>query len=247
MAGEKILIVEDDLDICEVITLYLHKSGYQIQSTGNGLEAIRILNSFCPELIILDIQLPGLDGYELCQERRKMTNVPIMFLSVKQDEIDKILALGVGGDDYLSKPFSPGELIARIKAHLRRSRMHSPSNIANSRNGGADGEAAERTLTYPGLAIDMERHRVTVRDQEVALSMKEFKILSLLAKNPGKIFSIEEIFAQIWGTNSLGDYRTVMVHISNLRKKIERDPLKPIYILNLRGMGYKFNEAIGRH
>jgi DNA-binding response OmpR family regulator len=174
--------------------------------------------------------MPGQDGMEVCRELRKTTTNPILFVSCKDDDIDKIVALGVGGDDYITKPFSPGELIARVKAHLRRNTM-----IENNK------PEENPALEYPGLSIVPATHTVIVNGRQVALSAKEFKILFQLAQNPNRVFKNEQLFNMIWDADSIGDTRTVMVHISNLRKKIEEDPANPRYILTLRGVGYKFN------
>ncbi|MGP7819349.1 response regulator [Niallia sp. 01092] len=236
MDGEKILIVDDDDDIKEVLRLYLHKEGFQIFCAHNGYEALTIMDMQEPDLIFLDIVLPDLDGFEICQLIRKKTDVPIVFLSSKEEDIDKILGLRIGGDDYITKPFSPGVLIARIKSHLRRSRQHRSKLNDNKKN-----ETRESVLSFPELSIDLESCVVKRNNTTISLSTKEFQLLCLLAKNPDRVYPIEQLFQNIWGEDSLGDNRTVMVHISNLRKKIEIDPSKPMYILTVRGIGYKFN------
>lgn len=230
MAGETILIIDDELEISELLELYLKQSGFQTICTDNGQDALKLARSHNPDLIILDVLLPDLDGIEICHELRKFTNIPIIFLSCKSEDMDKILGLTVGGDDYLTKPFSPGELVARVKAHLRRNRLI---------NGPKHQE--ESQLSFPGLVIDMVSHVVFVNDQPVILSAKEFKLLVLLAQNPNRVFSIEQIFQSVWNSVSFGDNRTVMVHISNLRKKVEPDPSNPQFILTIKGVGYKFN------
>ncbi|WP_445486843.1 response regulator [Niallia sp. 03133] len=236
MEREKILIVDDDDDIKEVLSLYLHKEGFQIFCAFNGYEALKIIDANEPDLIFLDIVLPDLDGFEICQLIRKKTDVPIVFLSSKDDDVDKILGLRIGGDDYVTKPFSPGVLIARIKAHLRRSRQN-----RSQWNGNEKIEKREGVLSFPGLSIDMESCVVKKNNTPISLSAKEFQLICLLAKNPDRVYPIEQLFQHIWGEESLGDNRTVMVHISNLRKKIESDPSKPMYIITVRGIGYKFN------
>lgn len=232
MDKEKVLIVDDDWDIRSVLELYLEKEGFQIISVTKGIDALEQVDSFRPDLIILDVMMPGLDGFETCQAIRKKTNAPILFLSAKEDDFDKILGLRIGGDDYITKPFSPGVLVARIKAHLRRNRLSS-NHIEESK---------ERTkIEFPGLSIDLESCIVRVNGSPISLPVKEFQLLCLLSKNVERVFNVEQLFQQVWGENSLGDTRTVMVHISNLRKKIEPDPSKPMYILTVRGIGYKFN------
>lgn len=232
MAGEKILIVDDEQEIREIIYLYLSREGFEVISTEDGQKACEFCQLVKPDLIILDILLPAIDGIEVCKKLRKITEVPIVFLSCKNEDIDKILGLTVGGDDYITKPFSPRELVARVKAHLRRSSLLPPN------------EDEKSVLKYPGLEIDLHSHTVLVNNHPVALSAKEFELLAFLAQNPNRVFYTDQIFRLVWKTHNLdGDIRTVMVHISNLRKKIEKDPADPEFILTVRGIGYKFNAA----
>lgn len=230
MAGEKILVVDDETEISELIALYLSKNGYSVITAYTGYSALDLVAKHNPDLIVLDIFLPDIDGLELCQEIRKKSDAPVIFLSCKSEETDKILGLAVGGDDYITKPFSPGELIARIKAHLRRNRISSVKK-----------EQKSDTIEYPGIIIDFLSHSVIVDDKSVALSYKEFEILAILVQNPNVIFSLGQIYDSIWGVDNFGDTRTVMVHMSNLRKKIEADPANPKFILTIKGVGYKFN------
>ncbi len=232
MAREKILLIDDEAEITELIKYYLLKEDYNVNivaNAQNALEAIEIEN---PDLIILDIMLPDIDGIELCLEIRKYSNAPILFLSCKSEEIDKVLALSVGGDDYITKPFLPGELIARIKAHIRRNRLITPKEKTN-------------IIKYPNLEVNLDTHEVWINNELINLSNKEFEILSILIKNPKRIYSMEQLFQMVWKMDSLeGDVRTIMVYISNLRKKIEKDPSNPEYIINVRGVGYKFNHSL---
>ncbi|MGI6227606.1 MAG: response regulator [Peptococcales bacterium] len=231
MAGETILIVDDDEDIREILKLYLKKENYQVISAGDGNQAVTYALTANPDLIILDMMLPGLDGIEICQEIRKQLTTPIIFLSCKSTPVEKSLGLTAGGDDYMSKPFDAMELLARVKAQLRRNRMLKTENNQDN------------FLIYPGLTIDLTSLSVVAYGQLVALSPKEFQLLSLLAQNPNTVFSSEQLFQLLWGMESLGDNRTIMVHISNLRKKIERDPANPIFIKTIKGAGYKFYTA----
>lgn len=232
MRREKILIVDDEVEIIELICLYLAREGYQTLTALDGYGAIEMVDKSKPDLIILDIQLPDLDGFEVCLELRKMTKAPILFLSCKSEDLDKILGLGVGGDDYITKPFSPGEMVARVKAHLRRSRMQS------------EPVTPEHTLTFGELTIDPKSFTVRLSGEVVTLSAKEYQLLLLLAKNPDRVYSLDQLFTQVWESPSIGDPRTVMVHISNVRKKIEPDPAHPTYIVTIRGGGYKFNGSL---
>ncbi|SES16048.1 DNA-binding response regulator, OmpR family, contains REC and winged-helix (wHTH) domain [Gracilibacillus ureilyticus] len=237
MASEKILIVDDDEDIRRLLELYMTSNGYHILLAEDGMEALTIVEQELPDLIILDVMMPKLDGYELCQELKKITDIPIIFLSSKQEDMDKILALSVGGDDFIEKDTSPPLILAKIKAHLRRYR-----DLSNRTRKQEASRNDSSLIEYPGLEINMDSAVVKLENQILRLSAKEFQILCLLAQYPGKIFSVEKLFELIWDENSLGDYRTVMVHISNLRKKLEKNNSNLKYIETVRGIGYKFNQ-----
>jgi len=235
MAGEKILIIDDEKPINDLIRSYVAKEGFIPFSAYNGKEAMELIKSEKPDLIILDIMLPDIEGIDLCLEIRKTNNSPILFLSCKSEEIDKIIALSVGGDDYMTKPFLPGELIARIKAHLRR--LKSSANPSPTFD--------DEIFDFPGLTVNMLTREVVSNGKIVNLTAKEFDILQLFIENPKRIFTADQIFELIWKTNSLGgDARTVMVYISTLRKKLESSPDHPKYIVSIRGVGYKFNHKI---
>lgn len=236
MANEKILLVDDDPDMLEVVALYLTKNGYRVLIADDGFKAITVVEQEEPELIILDVTMPDLDGFELCQIIRRKTEVPILFLSSRDDDMDKIMGLGIGGDDYIPKTTSMSVLVAKVKAHLRRNRVITQETHATA--------AYEKVIIdYPGLVINLESAVVMVNDRQVKLSAKEYHLLCLLARNPGRVYSVEQLFELIWDEKGLGDHRTVMVHISNLRKKIEKNPDDPRYIQTLRGIGYKFNKV----
>lgn len=230
MPGEKILVIDDETEISELISLYLTKNGFNVITSATGYSALELVSGQNPDLIILDILLPDMDGLELCQELRKITETPILFLSCKSTDTDKILGLTVGGDDYITKPFSPGELVARVKAHLRRNRILSTKK-----------EQKNDVLYYPGLTIDFSSLMVYVNDNPLSLPAKEFQILALLAQNPNIVFSLGQIYDSVWGFDNIGDTRTVMVHVSNLRKKIEEDPINPQFIITVKSLGYRFN------
>lgn len=234
MPKEKILIVDDEEPINELISSYLKKEGFVPFSAFSGQEAIQLFHETSPDLIILDVMLPDIEGIDVCLELRKTTNVPILFLSCKGEEIDKIIALSVGGDDYITKPFLPGELIARIKANLRRNMTQSNQDFQEPGN--------NMLHRFPGLTMDVEEREVLVDGSPVPLLHKEFEILKLFIENPKRIFSAIQIFESVWKTPCLdGDTRTVMVYISTLRKKIETNPSNPKYIASVRGLGYKLN------
>lgn len=235
MSGEKILIIDDEKPINDLISSYLTKQGFKTISSLTGKDALEQVKAEKPDLIILDVMLPDIEGPDLCLQIRKHIDTPILFLSCKGEELDKIIAFSSGGDDYMTKPFFPGELVARVKAHLRR------------RNSIATPPQEERTNLYefPGLTVNPDTREVLLEGQPISLTAKEFDILQLFIENPKRIFSADQIFELIWKTSSLqGDSRTVMVYISTLRKKLEADPGNPKYILNIRGVGYKFNHNL---
>lgn len=232
MSGSKILVVDDESDITELITLYMERDGFVVHSTDNGEDAIMLARELQPDLILLDISLKSIDGFEVCKQIRTISNVPILFISCKSDDTDIIHGLAVGGDDYMTKPFSPSQLVARVKAHLRRQSATRQNLVVREH---------DEVLAFDGLVIDLPARTVHVRDKEVFLSAKEFELLVRLAKSPNRAFALDDLYTIVWGHDSMGDTRTLMVHISNLRKKIEPDPANPIYIITVRGVGYKFN------
>ncbi|PQP85358.1 DNA-binding response regulator [Paenibacillus sp. PCH8] len=226
-----ILIVDDDQEINELLAISLKREGFHTLSAYNGVDAIKAAHQYAPDLVLLDVLLPGMDGYQICSEIRKTSTMPILFVSCKDEDIDKVLGLGLGGDDFISKPFSPIELIARVKAHIRR------SNLLHKQV-----EEIDKTLKFDQLLIDPDTHLVLVDNKPVSLSAKEFKLLFHLAKNPNRVYKNEQLFSLLWDDVHMGDTHTVMVHIYNLRKKLEKNPAKPHYIRTIRGVGYKFND-----
>ena len=233
MPGETILIVDDEKEISELIRSYLIKENFNPLSAYNGKEALDLLSKNKVDLMLLDIMLPDIEGIELCLKIRSVSNAPILFLSCKSEEIDKIVALSVGGDDYITKPFLPGELIARIKAHLRRCRLSDESDQSGC------------YFEMPGLSVNLASREVCVDGNPVTLTAKEFDILQILIRNPKRIYSMDQLFELAWKTGALeGDSRTVMVYISNLRKKLESNAGNPKYIISIRGVGYKFNHKL---
>lgn len=237
MFPEKVLIVDDDEDLRELLELHLTKAGFQVLKVADGTKALDHLQTYCPHLIILDLMMPGLDGYDVCLELRKQTDAPIILLSAKDETADKVMGLRLGADDYVTKPFNMEELVARVKAQLRRCRnMYQTTGfpVATKKT---------RVLQYPGMEINLMSCHVRIGEQIVALSAKEYQLLVFLAKNPGNVYTLEQLFQNVWHSSGYGDKRTVMVHISNLRKKIEPNPLKPQYIITVRGMGYMFNTS----
>jgi DNA-binding response OmpR family regulator len=222
----RILIVEDDHQIAELIELYMKNDGYKIEKAGDGMMALQLLEGTPFDLVILDIMMPKMDGLEFCKEVRKNNQVPILMVSAKVEDMDKIIGLMTGADDYMSKPFNPLELSARVKALLRRAN-YQPS----------DKEADE--LRVASLTIDKNSHLVTAGDQVMKLTAREFEILYLLAKHRGRVFASEEIFERVWNEPGEGSNKTVMVHISNLRDKIEAAAPGETIIQTVWGVGYK--------
>ena len=228
----KILIVEDELSIAELEKDYLELSGFEveIETTGDvGLDRA-IKEEF--DLFILDLMLPNVDGFEICRRVREMKNTPILLVSAKKDDIDKIRGLGLGADDYMTKPFSPSELVARVKAHL--SRYEDLTQQTTER------ETENEIIETGDLRIDKTARRVFIRDEEKSFTTKEFDLLYFLARNPDHVFPKEELFQKIWGFSSVGDIATVTVHIKKIREKVEKDTSNPEYIETIWGVGYRF-------
>jgi len=223
----KILLVDDDTDILNLLETTLKLNGFEdIQKAENGLIAIDMCKKFMPHIVILDIMLPDIDGYEVCKQIRLFSHCSILFLSSKNDEIDKILGLAVGGDDYVTKPFSPQEVVYRVKAQLRR--------LAYTQN-----PLQQNLIKVGKLIIDPDGGYAKKGDIEIKLTAREFKILLFLAQNIGRIISKERIYESIWGEDSFGCDNTIMVHIRHLREKLEDDPTAPKYIMTVKGLGYK--------
>jgi two-component system response regulator VanR len=232
MPQEKILIVEDEKEIADLIGIYLINGGYEVYKAYSGEEGLRVLDEQSIQLVILDIMMPGIDGLEVCRIIRKDKNIPILMLSAKSEDMDKILGLSTGADDYLTKPFNPLELLARVKSQLRRYLYLNPQNKRDTTKG-------EDIIAVNGLSINKTEHTVTVYDREVNLTPTEFQILLLLASNRSRVFSADETFERIWDEPAFESKNTVMVHIRNIREKIEDDPRKPCFIKTVWGVGYK--------
>lgn len=231
MAKQEILIIEDDKDISEIMAVYLTKNGFDCLQAFDGNEALRMAREAEPALLILDVQLPGQDGINLCQVLRQETDIPILFLSCLGEEHDKIRGLEAGGDDYITKPFSLAELLARVKAALRRSGLPDTNGTR------------KQVLEFPGLRIDLVQSLAYLDGAALDLTQMEFQLLVRLARNPGWPFTSEQLFSLLWGEKSI-DTRTVPVHINRLRKKLEQTARKREYILTVWGKGYKFNNQL---
>lgn len=223
--GHKVLVVDDEEAVRELIELYLTKEGFEVIHARDGREALRLNGEKHPDLVILDLMLPGLDGWEVCRQIRTGSRVPIIMLTARGEEVDRIVGLELGADDYVVKPFSPRELVARVRAVLRR--------------GSAPGEENE-VLSFPDLRIDRVRHRVEVNGEEVHLTPTEFRLLWCLAGRPGRVFSRAELLDRIWGYDSESDARTVDVHVKRLRQKTRASDSRSFSITTVWGLGYKF-------
>ena len=225
----KILIVEDEVAIAELEKDYLELSGFEVEVENQG--DVGLLRALKEEfdLIILDLMLPGVDGFEICRKIRETKNTPIIIVSAKKDDIDKIRGLGMGADDYMTKPFSPSEMVARVKAHLARYERLISSGMPNN-----------DIIEIRGIKIDKTARRVWVNGEETNFTSKEFDLLTFLAQNPNHVYTKEELFQEIWDMESIGDIATVTVHIKKIREKIEYDTSKPQYIETIWGVGYRF-------
>lgn len=226
----RVLIADDEKEIRDLLKTYIERELYQVDVAADGEEALLLFDTNKYNLIILDLMMPKIDGIEVCRRLREKTNVPILMLTAKDHETDKILGLSMGADDYITKPFSINEVVARVKALMRRFLVL-----------GSDSDAREKTfIKFKGLSIDIKKYIVYVAGEEVALTAKEIELLKFLASNPEQVFTKSQLFRNVWGDDYLEDDNTVMVHIRKLRKKIEEDPSNPQFIQTVWGIGYKF-------
>lgn len=223
-----ILIVEDDGKTASLISLYLEREGYQTAVAHDGMEALELAKRLNPAFLVLDLMLPELDGWEVCRRVREFSDVPILMLTARGEEVDRVLGLMIGADDYLVKPFSPRELVARVKAVLRRAQPRVKDKID--------------TLTLGDLTLDVQKHQLTLRGRPIGLTASEFKLLRLLMSAPGRLFTREQLLNALYPRGEEVVDRVIDVHIGKLRQKIEGDPSNPRYILTIRGFGYQFSE-----
>lgn len=226
---KKILIIEDEVSIAELQRDYLEISDFEVTMVHNGKKGYEIASKEAFDLIVLDLMLPDMDGFEVCKRLRQTTEIPILMVSAKKEDIDKIRGLGLGADDYMTKPFSPNELVARVKAHLARYQRLVGAN-----------EVKTTVISIRGLSINTDSRRVHVNDKEVNLTTKEYDLLLFLVRNPDHVFSKDYLFEKIWGYDAFGDIATVTVHIGKIRDKIEVDTGSPDYIETVWGAGYRF-------
>ena len=225
----KILMIEDETAIADLERDYLEINDYEVFIENDGTKGLEAALGDDYDLIILDLMLPGVDGYEICKRIREEKNIPILMVSAKKDDIDKVRGLGLGADDYMTKPFSPSELVARVKAHLSRYERLIGSN-----------QKSNDMVEIRGIRIDKTARRVYIDGEEKTFTTKEFDLLTFLAENPNHVFTKEELFREIWDMDSIGDIATVTVHIKKIREKIEFDTAKPQYIETIWGVGYRF-------
>ena len=222
---QRILVADDDSNIAELISLYLTKEGYEVKKAADGREALQLIESFNPNLLILDIMMPEMDGYEVCREVRKTSRIPIIMLTAKGETFDKVLGLELGADDYVAKPFDMKELVARIKAVSRRFQA---------------ADAPEKELVFPGLTININQYTVMYMGKELEMPPKELELLYFLASHPGMVFTREQLLEQVWGYDYFGDSRTVDVHVKRLREKLTEGEKLGWQIKTVWGVGYKF-------
>ncbi|HEX2910135.1 MAG TPA: response regulator transcription factor [Chloroflexia bacterium] len=233
-----VLVVDDELNLVELVQGYLEREGYRVLPAYDGIKALELARSSEPDLVILDLMLPGLDGLEVCRQLRQFSDAYVVMLTAKTEEVDKVVGLAVGADDYLTKPFSPRELVARVKAMLRRPRkvIGAPDPDNNL------GKPAP--YQYGELIVDTTRHEVRKRGEELPLTVREYDLLVALMRHPGRVFTRNQLLEQVWGDEYYDDH-VVDVHIANLRKKLEDDSAHPCYIETIRGVGYRFGMKAG--
>ncbi|MFY8168913.1 MAG: response regulator [Candidatus Nanopelagicus sp.] len=223
----RILIVEDEESVLDPLELLLSKEGFTIETARDGREALEKFAKTNPDLILLDLMLPEVSGTEVCRQIRAKSQVPIIMLTAKDTEVDKVVGLELGADDYVVKPYSKAELVARIKAVLRRNNADAFVNQGGSISAGP-------------VVIDVERHQVSINGENIALPLKEFELLEFLVRNSGRVLTRTQLIDRVWGSDYFGDTKTLDVHVKRLRAKIEKDPANPVYIQTIRGLGYKF-------
>jgi DNA-binding response OmpR family regulator len=226
----RVLIVEDEDTLRDTLRYNFEREGYQVSVAADGAEALELAGREKPDAVVLDLMLPRIDGFDVCRRLRRDSTVPILMLTAKDDEVDKIVGLELGADDYLTKPFSVRELLARVKAMLRRVEMLQPVGSRSS----------ARVLSVDDLRVNLDEHRVLRAEQQLSLKPKEFDLLVFLMQQPGRVFTRDQLLSQVWGYDFAGDSRTVDVHVRWLREKIEADPSRPVLIETVRGVGYRF-------
>lgn len=234
MANARILIIDDEPSIVNLVTAYLKPEGYELYTATDGESGLKAARAFKPDLVVLDVMLPGMDGFEVTRVLRREQNTPILMLTARDDEIDRVVGLEVGADDYLTKPFSMRELMARVKAQLRRARL------IREELGKQKADTPQEKISFGNLVVNQTRREVILNEAPLQLKPKEYELLQFLAEHRGQMLSREFILERVWGWDYIGDSRTVDVHVRWLRQKIESDPGKPERIITVRGGGYRF-------
>lgn len=232
MSGEKILVVDDEEHIVKLIKFNLENNGYKVITANDGVKALSLAREESPGLVLLDLMLPLMDGYDVCREIRRdqvISNMPVIMITAKGEELDKVLGLELGADDYITKPFSVRELVARVKAVLRRTKI----------------DYIDKAFKFGNIQIDFQRHSVVKDGEKIELTLKEFELLEVLIKNKGRVMTRDFLLDKVWGYEYIGETRTVDVHVRHLRQKIEEDDKKPKFIETIRGIGYRFNNYSG--
>ena len=224
----KILVVEDEASFSEALSYVLSKEGFEVTLADTGDSAIAAFDKGGADLVLLDLMLPGLSGTEVCKQLRSRSDVPIIMLTAKDTEVDKVVGLELGADDYVTKPYSKAELIARIRAVLRRQ-----GDVSNAPDG---------VITAGPVRIDTERHQVNINNELISLPLKEFELLEFLVRNSGRVLTRSQLIDRVWGSDYFGDTKTLDVHVKRLRAKVEKDPANPVFIQTIRGLGYKFED-----
>jgi two-component system, OmpR family, response regulator RegX3 len=228
MNSARILLIDDEQSILNMIDIVLRREGFQmIEMALTGTEGIEKCATFNPDIIVLDVMLPDMEGFEVCRQFREFTHAPVLFLTARTSDLDKLMGFGIGGDDYITKPFNPLEVVARIKAHLKRLNPFKETNIQ------------KKIYDFGRFQLDESSAELMVDKEKVICPAREFQLLLFLCKHPNRVFSRSQLFEQVWGETSFGDDNTVMVHIRRLREKIEIDPGQPQYLITIRGLGYK--------
>ncbi len=222
----RVLVVEDEQSLREPLVYLLEKEGYEVLDAADGNAAIELFKSTNPDIVLLDLMMPGMSGNEVCRVIRQTSNVPVIMLTAKDSEIDKVVGLEIGADDYVTKPYSTRELLARMKAVLRRNSEPTP--------------VTDGLLEGGPVSMDVDRHLVFVNGQKVAMPLKEFELLELLLENRNRVLTRAQIIDRVWGSNYFGDTKTLDVHVKRIRSKIEDDPARPVHLVTVRGLGYKF-------
>lgn len=240
--GYSILICDDEDGILEILDLYLSKEGFKIFKAKDGLEGLNILSKGNIDLAVVDIMMPNLDGYNMVKKSREFTDIPIIMLSVKNEDNDKILGLDLGADDYISKPFNPLEVVARVNANLRRVYKYKKTDL-NKRNFSTV-ESDITNIIINDVTLDLDNVNLLVRNEEKSLTSVEFNLIKYLMQNSGRVLTKTQIFENVWGEDYLGDDNIIMVYISKLREKIEENPKKPKYLKTIRGLGYKLEKRV---